>query len=146
MSLQDKLSGHRQEQLKKVKDEGAAFLQKNKSAEGVVELPDGIQYKIEKEGTGPKPALNATILAHYAGRTLDGKEFDSSYRRGKPFEARITALIKGWQVALPMMPAGSKWRLWIPSDLAYGDNGVGQAGIPGGAVLDFDVELIEIVK
>jgi FKBP-type peptidyl-prolyl cis-trans isomerase FklB len=143
MSLQDKLFGHRQEKINKEKEEGAAFLQKNKSSEGVKELDGGIQYLIVQEGTGPKPAPNATIKAHYAGRLLSGKEFDSSYRRGQPFQARITQLIKGWQVALPLMATGSKWRLWIPSDLAYGDNGV--SGIPGGAVLDFDIELLEII-
>ena len=125
------------------KEAGAAFLQENKKAEGVVELPSGIQYKILKEGTGEKPALQAKIKAHYAGRLLNGKEFDSSYRRNQPFDAPILALIKGWQEVLPMMPVGSKWSLWIPSDLAYGDRGTG--GIPGGAVLNFDVELLEIL-
>lgn len=125
------------------KEAGAAFLQENKTREGVVELPSGIQYKIIKEGNGEKPALQAKIKAHYAGRLLNGKEFDSSYSRNQPFDAPILALIKGWQEVLPMMPVGSKWSLWIPSDLAYGDRGTG--GIPGGAVLNFDVELLEIL-
>jgi FKBP-type peptidyl-prolyl cis-trans isomerase FklB len=75
---------------------------------------------------------------------LNGKEFDSSYRRNQPFSAPITSLIKGWQEVLPMMPVGSKWTMWAPSDLAYGDRGTG--GIPGGAVLNFDIELLEIVR
>ena len=85
------------------------------------------------------------IRAHYAGSLLDGKEFDSSYRRGQPFEARVNQLIQGWQIVLPMMSEGSKWRLWIPSNLAYGDRGAG-AGIPGGATLLFDVELLKVLS
>ena len=127
------------------KEAGAAFLQENKGKEGVQELPGGIQYQVIQEGTGPKPQLQNEIRAHYAGRLLNGKEFDSSYRRNQPFNARITQLIKGWQVALPLMPVGSKWKLWIPSDQAYGDNGAG-AGIPGGALLEFDIELLDIVR
>src|SRR5687768_1658321 len=98
MSLQDKLFGHRQEKLQKEKEEGAALLQKNKQNPGVVELEGGLQYLVVQEGNGPKPAPNANIKAHYAGRLLNGKEFDSSYRRGQPFQARINQLIKGWQI------------------------------------------------
>lgn len=144
MSLFDKLQSNRREKLDKEKQEGAEFLAANKSAEGVQELPGGIQYMIVQEGTGPKPQLQSTIKAHYIGRLLNGSEFDSSYRRNQPFTARITALIKGWQQVLPMMPVGSRWRIWVPSDLAYGDNGAG-GSIPGGAVLDFEIELLEIV-
>lgn len=118
-------------------------MQTNKSAEGVIELPGGIQYQILKEGTGEKPTLNSTIKAHYRGALLDGKEFDSSFKRNQPFTAKPTQLIKGWQEVLPLMPVGSTWRLWIPSDLAYGDYGTG--GIPGGATLMFDIELLEIL-
>ncbi|RYY97676.1 MAG: FKBP-type peptidyl-prolyl cis-trans isomerase [Chitinophagaceae bacterium] len=144
MSLFDRLQGAKSDKINAQKQEGAAFLAENKKKEGVVELPSGIQYSILKEGTGKQPAANSEIKAHYAGRLLDGKEFDSSYRRNQPFTARLTQLIKGWQEVLPMMPEGSKWRLWIPSDLAYGDNGV--PGIPGGAVLDFEVELLQILS
>jgi FKBP-type peptidyl-prolyl cis-trans isomerase FklB len=144
MSLQDKLQQHRMAKLNEEKEKGAAFLQSNSTAEGVQTLESGIQYKILQTGTGERPHLNDTIRAHYAGRLLDGKEFDSSYKRGQPFSAKITALIKGWQEVLPMMPTGSKWRLWIPSNLGYGDRGV--SGIPGGAVLEFDIELLEILK
>lgn len=144
MSLFDKLQSNRREKLDKEKAAGAEFLAANKQAEGVQELPGGIQYKILQEGNGPKPQLQSTIKAHYAGRLLNGTEFDSSFRRGQPFSARITALIKGWQQVLPLMPTGSRWRIWVPSDLAYGDNGAG-GSIPGGAVLDFEIELLEIV-
>jgi FKBP-type peptidyl-prolyl cis-trans isomerase FklB len=144
MSLFDRLQGAKAETINAEKLKGAEFLAANKPNEGVVELPSGIQYQVLQEGTGKQPAANSEIKAHYAGRLLDGKEFDSSYRRNQPFTARLTQLIKGWQEVLPMMPEGSKWRLWIPSHLAYGDNGV--PGIPGGSVLEFDVELLEILK
>lgn len=144
MSLFDKLQSNRREKLDKEKAAGTEFMEANKQAEGVQELPSGIQYKIVQEGNGPKPQLQSTIKAHYVGRLLNGSEFDSSYRRNQPFSARITQLIRGWQEVLPLMPTGSRWRIWVPSDLAYGDNGAG-AGIPGGATLDFEIELLEIV-
>lgn len=143
MSLFDKLQGAKSDKLQKEKDAGTAFMEGNKAAEGVVELPSGIQYQILKEGAGEKPTLASTIKAHYRGALLDGKEFDSSFKRNQPFTAKPTQLIKGWQEVLPMMPVGSTWRLWIPSDLAYGDYGTG--GIPGGATLLFDIELLEII-
>jgi FKBP-type peptidyl-prolyl cis-trans isomerase FklB len=144
MSLQDKLSGFRSEKLNAEKEAGAKFLAENKTTEGVTELPNGIQYQVLKEGQGRTPKANSNIKAHYRGSLLNGKEFDSSYKRNQPFTARLTQLIKGWQEVIPMMKEGSTWRLWIPSDLAYGDNGAG-AGIPGGATLQFDVELIQIL-
>lgn len=145
MGLFDKLQQNKMEKINKEKEEGKAFLATNSSAEGVQTLPSGIQYKILEEGSGAKPNLNDKIKAHYAGRLLNGKEFDSSFKRNQPFDARITQLIKGWQEVLPMMPVGSKWRLWIPSELGYGDNGA-PPSIPGGAVLEFDIELIDILK
>lgn len=144
MSLFDKLQNSRNEKIQQQKDEGAAFLAENKKNEGVTELPNGIQYQVLKEGTGAKPSPNSNIKAHYRGALLNGKEFDSSFKRNQPFTARLTQLIKGWQDVLPMMPVGSMWRLWIPSDLAYGDRGAG-ADIPGGATLVFDIELLEIL-
>ena len=132
-----------QEKLQKEKDAGAVFMAENKSREGVQELPEGIQYEVLKEGSGAKPSPNSRVKAHYRGALLDGKEFDSSFKRNQPFTAGLTQLIRGWQIALPLMPVGSTWRLWIPSDLAYGDYGTG--GIPGGATLVFDIELLEIV-
>lgn len=124
---------------------GAAFMATNIDREGVKELPGGIQYEVIKEGIGAQPELRNTVKAHYKGSLLDGKEFDNSFKRGQPFSAPLTALIKGWQVALPQMKVGSHWRLWIPSDLAYGDRGAG-GDIPGGATLIFEVELLDIEK
>ena len=143
MSLHDKLKGFREEKLKAEKDAGVAFMATNKTKEGVVELPNGIQYQILKEGNGPRPTIHSKVKAHYRGSLLDGKEFDSSYKRNQPFTAPLTSLIRGWQEVVPLMPEGSLWRLWIPSHLAYGDFGTG--GIPGGATLQFDIELLEIV-
>ena len=124
---------------------GEVFLNANKAKEGVVQLPSGVQYMVLKEGTGNKPSISDTVKAHYKGALLDGKEFDSSFRRNQPFTAPLRSLIKGWQEVLPLMKEGSHWRLWIPSELAYGDRGAG-SDIPGGATLMFEVELISIVK
>lgn len=126
------------------KQYGKSFLQTNKDKPGVKELPEGIQYEVLKEGTGRQPRVTDKIKAHYKGALLDGKEFDSSFKRNQPFSAPLTALIKGWQIAIPLMKEGSHWRLWIPSELAYGDRGAG-ADIPGGATLMFEVELLEIL-
>lgn len=145
MSLFDRLQGARQEKIQKEKEAGSAFMAENKTKEGVTELPNGIQYEVVKEGSGAKPLPGSTIKAHYRGALLNGKEFDSSFKRNQPFTARLTQLIKGWQEVLPLMPVGSLWRLWIPSHLAYGDNGAG-GDIPGGATLVFDIELLEIIS
>lgn len=131
--------------IDKQKEEGLAFLMANKNNKGVIELPEGIQYLVLKEGTGLLPGINQSVKAHYKGCLLDGKEFDNSFKRGAPFTAPLRALIKGWQIALPLMKEGSHWRLWIPSHLAYGDQGAGR-DIPGGATLVFEVELIEVIK
>lgn len=146
MSLHNRLKEYRQTQINAEKAAGIAFMLENRQAEGVVEGPSGIQYKIVTEGRGEKPSVQSLIKAHYAGRLLNGTEFDSSYRRGAPFTARITQLIKGWQEVLPMMATGSKWTVWIPSDLAYGDEGASGGKIPGGATLEFDIELLEILR
>ena len=143
MGLQDKLKDHRDEKINAEKKAGAEFMAANKTKPGVVEMPNGIQYQIVKEGSGDKPKPGSTIKAHYRGSLINGKEFDSSYSRNQPFTAPLNALIQGWQVMIPMMPLGSVWRLWIPSELAYGDRGAGGA-IPGGATLQFDIELLEI--
>lgn len=131
--------------IDKQKEEGKIFLEQNKTKEGITELPEGIQYLVLKEGSGAQPDVSDKVKAHYKGTLLDGKEFDNSFKRGEPFTAPLRALIKGWQIALPLMKEGSHWRLWIPSDLAYGDRGAG-GDIPGGATLIFEVELLEIVK
>jgi FKBP-type peptidyl-prolyl cis-trans isomerase FklB len=144
MSIQNKLREFMSGKIEKQKQEGADFLEKNKTNEGVVELPEGIQYVVLKEGTGAIPRISDTVSAHYKGALLNGKEFDNSFKRGQPFSAPLRSLIKGWQIALPLMKEGSLWRLWIPSDLAYGDRGAG-SDIPGGATLVFEVELIKVV-
>lgn len=144
MSLFDRLQNAKNEKLQTEKEAGTTFMTENKTKEGVTELPSGIQYQILKEAEGPTPSPNSTVKAHYRGALLSGKEFDSSFKRNQPFTARLTQLIKGWQEVLPLMPVGSTWRLWIPSHLAYGDYGTG--GIPGGATLIFDIELLEILS
>lgn len=143
MSIQDKLKNFMNEKIEAQKQAGQQFLEENKNKEGVVVLPEGIQYEIIKEGTGVQPTLNDSVTAHYRGALLDGKEFDSSFKRNQPFTARLTQLIKGWQIAIPLMKEGSHWRLWIPSELAYGDRGAG-SDIPGGATLLFEVELLKV--
>lgn len=145
MGIQEKLKQFMSGKIETQKQEGADFLQQNKSRPGVQEISGGIQYEVIKEGTGPQPNSNDAVTAHYRGALLNGKEFDNSFKRGKPFTAPLRSLIKGWQIALPMMKTGSHWKLWIPSDLAYGDRGAG-ADIPGGATLMFEIELIEIAK
>jgi FKBP-type peptidyl-prolyl cis-trans isomerase FklB len=125
------------------KQAGDAFLAANKSKEGVVTLPSGLQYKILKAGTGPKPTVSDSVVCNYRGTLLDGKEFDSSYKRGQPATFPVGRVIKGWTEALQLMPVGSKWQLFIPSDLAYGANGAG-GDIGPNATLIFEVELISI--
>ena len=145
MSIQNKLREFMNGKIEAQKSAGAAFMTQNITREGVKELPGGIQYEVIKEGTGAQPSVTDSVKAHYKGTLLDGKEFDNSFKRGQPFTAPLRALIKGWQVALPMMKEGSHWRLWIPSDLAYGDRGAGN-DIPGGATLIFEVELLQVIK
>jgi FKBP-type peptidyl-prolyl cis-trans isomerase len=125
------------------KKEGAAFLAANKEKEGVVALPSGLQYKILQGGTGPKPAATDTVVCNYRGTLLDNAEFDSSYKRGQPATFPVTGVIKGWTEALQLMPVGSKWQLFIPAELAYGERGAG-AQIGPNATLVFEVELISI--
>jgi FKBP-type peptidyl-prolyl cis-trans isomerase FklB len=126
------------------KAEGQAFLDSNKSQAGVVTLPSGLQYRVVKEGTGAKPALTDKVKVHYKGSLINGKVFDSSIGRGEPLTIGVNEVIAGWTEALQLMPVGSKWELFIPSDLGYGDGGQGE--IQPGATLLFDVELLEIVK
>src|SRR5438445_4381701 len=126
----------------KNKKEGMDFLAKNKTAEGVKTTPNGLQYKILKQGTGKTPTASDTVIAHYRGTLIDGTEFDSSYKRGEPSKFPVGGVIKGWTEALLLMPVGSKWQLFIPSDLAYGENG--RPSIPPNSTLLFDLELISI--
>ena len=125
------------------KKEGDAYLAANKSKAGVVTLPDGLQYKIVKEGTGPKPTATDTVTVNYRGTLINGTEFDSSYKRGEPATFPVSGVIKGWTEALQLMPVGSKWELYIPPDLAYGLRGAG-ADIGPNATLLFEVELLSI--
>lgn len=125
------------------KQTGDAFLTSNKAQDGVFTLPSGLQYKILKEGTGPKPAATDSVVCNYRGTLLDGTEFDSSYKRGQPATFQVNGVIKGWTEALQLMPVGSKWQLVIPSDLAYGERGAGQQIGPNSTLI-FEVELLSI--
>ena len=141
--MQKKQQEKMQVQAESNKKQGETFLAANKSKPGIVTLPSGLEYKIEKEGTGPKPTANDSVVCNYRGTLIDGKEFDSSYKRGQPATFPVTGVIKGWTEALQLMPVGSKWQLFIPSDLAYGDRGAGP-DIGPGATLVFEVELLSI--
>ena len=125
------------------KKEGEAFLAANKGKEGVVTLPSGLEYKILKEGNGPKPAATDSVVCNYRGTLINGTEFDSSYKRGEPATFPVNGVIKGWTEALQLMPVGSKWQLFIPSSMAYAERGAG-ADIGPNATLIFEVELMSI--
>ena len=127
----------------KNKTEGDAFMADNKAKDGVVTLASGLQYKAITTGTGPKPTLEQTVMCHYRGTLLDGKEFDSSYKRGQPASFPVKGVIKGWTEVLQLMPVGSKWQVVIPPDLAYGTRGAG-ADIGPNATLVFEIELLAI--
>lgn len=141
--VRQKLEAKAHEEGAAHRKEGDAFLVANKSKEGVVTLPSGLQYKILKAGTGPKPTANDTVTCNYRGTLINGKEFDSSYKRGQPTSFQVGGVIKGWTEALQLMPVGSKWQLFIPPDMAYGDRGAG-ADIGPGETLIFEVELLAI--
>jgi FKBP-type peptidyl-prolyl cis-trans isomerase len=127
------------------KAEGEKFLAANKAKEGVITLPSGLQYKILKAGTGPKPSLSDQVVCNYRGTLINGTEFDSSYKRGQPATFGVGQVIKGWTEALQLMPVGSKWQLFIPSSLAYGERPDPRSGIEPNATLIFEVELLSIV-
>jgi len=124
------------------KKEGEAFLAKNKKKEGVVLLPSGLQYKILKSGDGRKPTDADTVECNYRGTLMNGAEFDSSHRTGKPASLKVSGVIPGWTEALKMMTVGSKWQIFVPSQLAYGERGSGRIG--PNATLIFEVELLAI--
>jgi FKBP-type peptidyl-prolyl cis-trans isomerase FklB len=124
---------------------GEEFLSANKVKDGVVTLPSGLQYKILTAGTGPKPGAADSVTCNYRGTLINGNEFDSSYKRGHPETFPVSGVIKGWTEGLQLMPVGSKWQLFVPSDLGYGDRGADpRSGIGPGATLIFEVELISI--
>ena len=147
-ALQAQVRSHLQEvhdaaMVKNAKD-GEAFLAANKAKPGVVTLPSGLQYKIVQPGTGPKPTPADVVVCNYSGKLIDGTEFDSSYKRGQPATFPVGQVIKGWTEALQLMPVGSKWQLFIPPTLAYGDKGTNGGPIGPNETLIFDVELLSI--
>ncbi|CAB4817661.1 unannotated protein [freshwater metagenome] len=133
------------ESVKNLKD-GQAFLAANATKTGVKTLPSGLQYIVIKQGTGPKPTKASTVKTHYRGTLIDGQEFDSSYKRGEPAEFPVGGVIAGWTEALQLMPVGSKYQLFIPAALAYGENAPQGSIIPANGTLVFEVELLEILK
>ncbi len=150
--LNEVLTEVRKEQQEKMQQagvanntEGEAFLAENKRKEGVVTLPSGLQYKVLTAGTGPKPTASDSVVCNYRGTLINGTEFDSSYKRGQPATFGVGQVIKGWTEALQLMPVGSKWQLFIPSSLAYGEQGAGGGQIGPNSTLIFEVELLSIV-
>jgi FKBP-type peptidyl-prolyl cis-trans isomerase FklB len=142
--IQSYLQNERMKVAKVQLEVGDKFLAENKTKPGIQSTPSGLQYQIIKEGTGAKPSATDQVKVHYHGTLIDGKVFDSSVQRGEPATFPVNGVIQGWVEALQLMPTGSKWKLFIPSNLAYGPQGTG--GIPPNSVLIFEVELLEIVK
>ena len=140
-----KQANNERQVLEKNRSAGAVFLEGNKLREGVITLSSGLQYRVVKQGKGPKPAPEDTVECHYRGTLLDGTVFDSSHDRGRPAVFQVSKVIAGWTQALQMMPVGSKWELFVPASLAYGDAGAGQAIQPGHTLI-FEVELLGIVE
>ena len=130
--------------VKAAREDGEKFLAENASKEGVVVLPSGLQYKVLEQGSGKKPAATDQVKCHYEGTLIDGTVFDSSYKRNAPATFPLDGVIKGWTEGVQLMNEGSKFRFFIPYDLAYGEHGAGQM-IPPYAALIFDVELIEVL-
>ena len=149
MSYQQELMAKQQEEREasgsKNLEEGKKWLAENKTKEGVNTTESGLQYKVIKMGDGAKPGKNDKVKVHYRGRLIDGTQFDSSYDRGQPAEFPVGGVIAGWTEALQLMPVGSKWEVYIPSELGYGERGAGQ-DIGPNATLIFEVELLDIVK
>lgn len=145
MCITNYMQKMKSEKASVAKKAGEAFLVNNKKNSGVITLPSGLQYQVITQGSGPKPTVTDTVRCHYRGTLIDGTEFDSSIGRGQPAEFPVGGVIRGWVEALPLMNVGSKWKLFIPSDLAYGDNQAGPT-IPPGSTLIFEVELLAIVN
>lgn len=144
-SISDYLQKIKVQKMSKNKVAGEQFLAENKAKPGVTALPSGLQYVILKEGTGEKPTINDKVKTHYHGTLIDGTVFDSSVERGEPISFPVGGVIRGWTEALQLMPVGSKWKLFIPSELAYGDRQAGAKIGPGSALI-FEVELLAIEK
>jgi len=147
MNFQKDLMAKQQARVKELgeknKKEGEAFLAENKKKEGVITLPSGLQYKVIKEGDGKIPTINDTVTVHYRGTLINGKEFDSSYTRGQPVTFPVKGVIPGFSEALQLMKVGSKWQLFIPSNLAYGERGAGEEIGPNSTLI-FELELLSI--
>ncbi len=142
--LNDYFTKLQKDKLELNKKAGAEFLKINKNKAGVVELPSGLQYEVLRKGTGPKPKASDQVKCHYHGTLINGAVFDSSVQRGEPATFGVSQVIPGWVEALQLMEAGSKWRLFIPSELAYGERGAGDSIEPNSTLI-FDVELLDIV-
>jgi FKBP-type peptidyl-prolyl cis-trans isomerase FklB len=142
--LRTEMQAKAKEQEANNKKKGVEFLAANKSKEGVVTLPSGLQYKIITPGTGPKPTASDTVTCNYRGTLINGTEFDSSYKRNEPASFPVSGVIKGWTEALQLMGVGSKWQLFIPADLAYGARGTPNGPIGPDSTLIFEVELLSI--
>ncbi|MFT4257776.1 MAG: FKBP-type peptidyl-prolyl cis-trans isomerase [Pseudoxanthomonas sp.] len=140
------MSRKRSDMENKNRAEGAEFLAKNKTVKGVITTPSGLQYQVLRAGSGPHPTPASTVRVNYEGKLLDGNVFDSSYKRGQPAEFPLNGVIAGWTEGIPLMATGSKFRFWIPSELAYGPQGQPQGGIPPNATLTFDVELLGVLQ
>jgi len=143
MIIQNYFENLQSSRADKSREEGIAFLEENKMKENIKTTDSGLQYEVLQEGNGEIPQEDDTVTVHYEGKTLDGKVFDSSIERGEPVSFPVTGVIQGWQEALQMMPVGSKWRIYVPSDLAYGERGAGR-DIGPNETLIFDVELLSI--
>jgi FKBP-type peptidyl-prolyl cis-trans isomerase FklB len=141
--MESKLTTRRKQAADKNLPEGRAFLAANQKKPGVVTLPSGLQYAVLKKGTGPSPKVTSNVSVHYHGTLIDGTVFDSSVQRGEPAKFPVGGVIRGWTEALQLMKVGDKWRLFIPSELAYGPDGAGDQIGPH-SVLVFDVELLSI--
>jgi FKBP-type peptidyl-prolyl cis-trans isomerase FklB len=143
LSLQRHMTARQAEMGERNKKEGDAFLAENRNKAGVKTLPSGLEYQVLKEGTGPKPKATDTVKANYRGTLINGAEFDSSEKRGQPATFNLSHVIPGWTEALQLMPVGSKWRLFVPSELAYGAHGAGSLIGPNQTLI-YDVELLGI--
>ncbi|MBU3714426.1 MAG: FKBP-type peptidyl-prolyl cis-trans isomerase [Ferruginibacter sp.] len=144
--VQKTMMEYSQKKIAALKSKGESFLAKNKKREGVVTLPNGLQYEILKSGsqTGPKPAAIDTVVVHYVGTLIDGTEFDNSIKRGEPAQFPLDGVIKGWTEILQLMSKGDKWKVYIPSELGYGDGGAPGGAIPPASALIFEIELLDI--
>ena len=146
MTIQQKMQEYVAAKANVTKEEGRKFLAENKKRPGVMELADGLQYEVIKKGTGPVPVDTSMVKVNYTGYLLDGKKFDASADHGGPATFPLNRVIKGWTEGVKLMPVGSTYKFYIPSELGYGDRGAGNGNIPGGATLIFEVDLLDIVQ